>query len=379
MGLRVRVLTQLSEVEALTPAWNTLVEGSASATSFQTPAWCLAVMRNLFPEKPSRARIAVVEDGKGLILTAPLAIAARNGVRMLQWLGEPLSAYGDVVARPGCDVAAVMQQVLDHMQARGDQIDVVHLPKTRVDATVTPFLKKFERLPSTNKIAPLIDLRRFPDFEAYVASRSSKAMKSYRRKRRRLAEEGDLDFRVHSSGRHAAELARVAFDLKIQWMKTHGKVSRIFAHPAFLDALLDFVGQEGSGAFVSALSLDDHPIALEIGFAINRCYYSYLGAMDLAFSRFSPGQLQLLESLRWSFENGIETFDFLPSDSEYKRAWAPESTEQSDWIFACSYKGALYGKLVLNSVLPLSRRLYTRAPLSVRKPTQSMIHRLLKE
>jgi len=381
LGPQIRVLTRPSEVEELRSTWQQLLElQGPPATTFQTPDWILALMQHLFIEKAKTAvRIAAVEEQHQLVLVAPLAISVRNGVRVLQWLGEPLSAYGDVIARPDCDVMRVMNQVIDRLQRAGDHIDVVHLPKTRADATVSPFLETFSTVPLGQKRAPYLDLTSFTDFDAYVASRSTSAMKSYRRKRRRLAETGRLDFRVHPAGTHAEELGRRAIELKIEWMKTHGKVSRVFADPSCLNSLLEFIRREGSGAFVSELSLDERPIALEIGFVTNRRYYSYIGAMDLEFSRFSPGQLQLLETLRWCFDMKIEIFDLLPSDSPYKRAWATDLADENEWIASCSVKGAVYKNVVVKGILPLSKRLYTKAPLAMRKPTQSLVHKVLKQ
>ena len=49
----------------------------------------------------------------------------------------------------------------------------------------------------------------------------------------------------------------------------------------------------GIGRSCLGTELDGNPVALEIGF-ISKSYYSYIGAMDLDYARFSPGQLQLL-------------------------------------------------------------------------------------
>lgn len=380
IGPQIRVLTRPLEVEELKPAWQKLLEAQGPpATTFQTPDWILALMRYLFIEKANTAvRIVVVEQQHDLVLVAPLAIVVRNSVRVLQWLGEPLSAYGDIVARRDCDVALIMNKVVERLQRAGDHIDVVHLPKTRADAAITPFLKSFTTVPFAQKRAPYLDLSSFSTFEAYLATRSTSAIKSYRRKRRRLAEVGQLTFQIHPAGARAEELGRYALELKIKWMKTHGKVSRLFADDACLNSLLEFLRKEGSDAVVSELSVDDRPVALEIGFITNRHYYSYIGAMDLEFSRFSPGQLQLLDTLRWCFENGIEIFDLLPSDSPYKRAWSTDLADENEWIASCSLKGAIYKNVVLKGIIPLSRRLYSRAPLAMRKPAQSLVQGVLK-
>ena len=377
---RVRVLTGVAEVEAVRPAWQRLVEAQGPpATIFQTPDWILSMMRFLVIDNGgAAARIAVVEGKDELIMIAPLALVERSHMRVLQWLGEPLLAYGDVVARRGCDVAQVMEQVIERLQQAGDRIDVIHLPKVRADAVVSPYLEDLAGEPLHRKDAPYLDLASFPNFDAYLASRSKTAMKGYRRKRRRLEELGRLDFQVHPAGAHAEVLARQAIDLKFEWMKVQGKVSRVFAEPAFLHALLHFIGSESSGAFVSELRLNDRPLALEIGFVANGHYYSYIGAMDLEYGRYSPGQLQILDTLRWCFDRGIKVFDLLPPDSDYKRSWATDSAQQNEWVLSCSLKGGLYKNVILKGVKPLSRHIFTSAPLAIRKPAQEFVQRMLR-
>lgn len=378
---QLRILREPYEVEQLKPAWQALIEGEGRPVStFQTPDWILALLYHQFRQlKPTPVRVVAVETQRELVLVAPLALISRSGIRVLQWLGEPLSAYGDVVVHRTCDVAALMKEVVDCLQEQGDSIDIIHLPKTRADAAIMPFLKNFSRVPFTNKRAPYLDLTSFRDFDAYVASRSRSAMKAYRRKRRRLAEQGRLEFRVHPAGDQAEALGHYAIELKTKWMKTYGKVSRVFADPRHLASLMEFLRTKNSGARVSELSLDSTPIAIEIGFVTNRSYYSYLGAMDLDHSRYSPGQLQLLDTLEWCFREGIEVFDLLPSDSEYKRAWATHHADENEWTYFCTLKGALYEKLVLKSLLPLSRKLYSRTPMAIRRPAQAWVHRVLRE
>lgn len=379
-GRQIHVASQPREVEKLTAAWQQLINRQDRPVStFQTPHWVLALLRHQFRDRQTAAvRVVAVEAGKELILVAPLAITFRRGVAVLQWLGEPLSAYGDVVAAPHCDVAEIMGEVVAELQAQGDIIDVIHFPKTRADAAIAPFLKNFSRIPFSDKRAPYLDLTAFSGFDDYVASRSSRAMKDYRRKRRRLAELGELDFRMHPAGERASELGHQALELKTKWMKAHGKVSRAFADPTCLASLLEFLRMEGSGGVVWELSLDGNPVALEIGFISKKRYYSYIGAMDLDYARFSTGQLQLLETLRACFEKSIEVFDFLPSDSEYKRAWSTDLAEESEWIYSCSLKGMLYESLVLKGFMPISRRLYSRTPLMVRRPAQSLVQWALR-
>ncbi len=379
MEPHIQVLKTSAEAKALMPAWRALVgTQQRHVSTFQTPEWILALMRQQYRGRQERARVVAAFDQGEPLLIAPLAFVERNGVGVLQWLGEPLAAYGDVVARDDCDIRALMNRIVDHLRRDGDQIDVIHLPKTRRDAAVMPFIGDFKAVPLAEKRGPYVDLASFGAFEDYLATLSKSALKSYRRKRRRLEERGTLRFAVHEGGKQARNLGRRAIDLKVEWMETHGKISRVFADPGCLAALLDFLECEESGGCVSELSLDGYPTALEIGFISKDHYYSFLGAMDADYAHYSPGHLQLLETLRWCFDRGIKVFDLLPSDSAYKRAWATHFATENEWIRACTFRGMLYADLIVRGVMPLSRRLYARTPLSLRRPARSMVHKVMQ-
>lgn len=376
----VLVLRTKHEIERAAAEWSELIRCQDwPVTPFQTPAWILSVIEQQYEERDNRqVRVVTVRDGHGLALVAPMSVSVSHGVRVLQWLGEPLSGYGDVVARAGCDVAALMRAGLASLWGDGDTIDVVHLRKVRSDAAVMPFLSDFTTVPLAENLAPYVELGAFPSFDAYLVARKGTALKGYRRKRRRLEDLGKVTFQVHQGGPRAQELGRQAIELKIRWMETYGKISRAFADPSCLEALMSAVGKRESGACVSELSIDGHPIALEVGLISKDRYYSFLGAMDLAYYKFSPGILQLLETLRWCFDHGIRIFDLLPSDSDYKRAWATDVASEDEWIRSYTLKGHLYENLMLKGMMPLSRRAYASVPLAFKKSTRGLVHRMLK-
>lgn len=376
--LRVTVLSTCSAVERIADDWRMLVERQAGpAHALLGPDWVLSVLRRQEGCGRTAIRTALVQDDRGPVLIAPLSINSRRGVRVLQWLGEPLPTYGDVIAREGSDVAGMMRAVVAKLRASGDPIDVVHLRKVRADAAVMPFLGDFRRVPQSACLAPYVDFSAFDRFEDYLATRNSSVLKGYRRKRRRLEELGELSFGMHGPGEEAQALGRHAIEMKVRWMDHYGKVSRAFAGPSRIEPLIDLLGEPRSGACVFALYLDARPLALEVGLVSKDRYYSILGAMDLDYYKFSPGNLQLLDTLRWCFEAGITTYDFLPSDTDYKRSWSTDAAAEDEWVRSFSTTGVLYENIVLKAVLPISKRLHSRAPLALRKAFRTQVLRVL--
>lgn len=356
---RIDIVADPSAFSAIVPAWRRLVEASDGAVSvFQTPEWIEPAVARLSGMSTSAMRLAVISDANGTALIAPLEVAVVGGVRILKWLGDPMFEYGDVVARADVDASALFAAVVDRLR-RDDAIDLVHLRKVRGDAAVASWLADAATpLPGAVR-APFADLSADnPD--------CAHATKADRRKRRRLAEYGDLAFSVHRGGEAAERLARQAIALKRQWLDARGLFSRTLSDDACVEAVAAAVRCPGSGACVSALTIDGEPIAIEIGFASRRTYYSYLAAIEPRYARYSPGRLQMADTIAWCRRNGIDRVDLLGTEGAYKERVSNGSVAVGDFMAPLTVAGALYGRLGLGLLRPAAKALYGRAPVVAR-------------
>lgn len=359
-SLECHLLDSAEAISAFAPTWRDFQERWGAGDSvFQSPAWLLPLLQISEPRRPL---VVMVEDAQGLAMIAPFSRVTRAGVRVLEWLGEPMLAFGDVLLRPGFDPVAGLEAALALLQRAGEGADVLHCRAVRADSPMARFFAARNEAPLTYGWAPYAALNEFASFPAYLATRNSRSLKGYRRKRRRLEERGALRFEAQEAGSRAQALGRQALALKLAWMKAQGRISRSFARPERLDALVDLLGRPDSGAVVSGLLLDERPLALEIGYRQGARYYSHIGAIDLAFAEHSPGHLQLLETLRWCFEQGVDRFDFLPPDSPYKRSWATDVETVSDYCLGLTPLGRCYGAVYLRSLHPLLLRAHASAP-----------------
>src|SRR5690606_42027290 len=138
-------------------------------------------------------------------------------------------------------------------------------------------------------------------------------------------------------------------------MRAQGRVSRTFSSAARLEALIAGVGEQATGACVSGLFLNERPLAIEIGYIQNSHYYSFMGAMDLDYSANSPGNLQIMETMRWCFNQCITVFDFLPPERDYKRYWALCDYGISGYCFDFTPLSRFYYYFYVQARLPLLR------------------------
>jgi CelD/BcsL family acetyltransferase involved in cellulose biosynthesis len=101
--------------------------------------------------------------------------------------------------------------------------------------------------------------------------------------------------------------------------------------------------------------------AVEIGFADKTSYVSYLGTFDPEFGSFSPGQLQMIGTIEWCFEQGFARYDLLAPSDDYKRMWTRVETGVAidDYAIALTHVGRGVAE-VRRHVRPLARDLYRR-------------------
>ncbi len=70
------------------------------------------------------------------------------------------------------------------------------------------------------------------------------------------------------------------------------------------------------------LRLDGRPIAVHLAIEQGGAYFPLKGGFDPAFGIYSPGKLMIAATLERAFAIGLERYEFLGGDDDYKRRWA---------------------------------------------------------
>ena len=154
------------------------------------------------------------------------------------------------------------------------------------------------------------------DWEAYLAGIKKKQRHEIRRKMRRL-EEGDVSTRwyvVEDASQLEAEMdafldlmaqdpAKVSF-LTGQMRDHMQRIARCAFQAGFLQ--------------LSFLEIDGGKAAGKMAFNYRRRLLAYNSGVDQQYLDYSPGWVLLGYLLQWANENGMEEFDFMRGDEEYK-------------------------------------------------------------
>lgn len=284
-------------------------------------------------------------DGAPLMLL-PLAIEPRGSMRCLIWLGGIVSDYqAPLIARDASEhlQAGRFAALWKEVRARLPRHDAVILEKQPeyIGAQQNPFFY----LPHSPNVSNAHFTYLGGDFETFLAAkRSSHWWSLERKKERRMAKHGALNYRLARDPQDAQHILHETMRQKSQSYQVLG-VWDMFADPAHRRFFSHMSMHHVEDGFVhlSALTLDDRILATHWGLVHQDRFYCYLPtyARD-DYARFSPGNSLLRRLMEWSIGRGLRAFDFTIGDETYKYGWCDQELRIFDCLHATTFKGWLY-------------------------------------
>lgn len=256
-----------------------------------------------------QAQVAVIRQGDEIVGFLPFQ---RRG-EAIQPMAAPLTDYHGLIAKPGVEID--LKVVLEHLQARRFRFGGLVGGQGGAINAAAP------------KPAMIADLS--AGYEAYLDARRAAGQGSFlkdkRRRQRLLAEQvGPLEFSLSAD---PAMLEMIIAEKRAQMRRT-GQHD-VFSTPWTQDLLrrLNDETDPDFGLRVAVLKAGDKVVAAEAGLLSGSVYHLWFPVYDPDFSRYSPGALMTLETLRALAEQGVAYADFGPGAEEYKRAFADEGAD----------------------------------------------------
>ncbi|HEX6980239.1 MAG TPA: GNAT family N-acetyltransferase [Alphaproteobacteria bacterium] len=332
---------------ALRKAWLYLEE-NGYFYAFQSFAWISTLLGTVGAALGAEPALVLISDESGApVMLIPLALRKWAGLTFLEFVDFGPTDYNAPLvqkAYAGHLTKDRFRELWQTVLRTIGPIDVVRLDKipARIGAITNPFLHLTCREYETSHQAPLEG-----DFAAFLRARSSKLMADSRRRRRRVAEKGRLEFRIARTPAEAEALTDVMIHLKSRRYQATGAYDK-FEHRYYRDFYLQLAREQAAGGIVhvSALMLDDVPIAVHWGLASPDRFYWIMPAYDADCWRpYSVGRLLLEDVIRWCYENRISVFDFTIGDEPFKREWADRSMPLYLHRAALSTAGRAYFKV----------------------------------
>ncbi len=287
-----------------------------------------------------------------------LNIAEKLGFKVAEMAGEPIVQYNDIEPVPNFDRNQTQAILIEKLKQNA--IDVLYFRNVKTDGQLYALLKNIGII-TAHKKAPYINLENLNNLDDYLKTLSVATRKSKRRAIKKLEKNFQTHFQILKSESITDELFDEIINMKITQLSKQGQTSRLFVNPQNLEALksLTLIPNNEFETIISTLRCDNELAAAEIGYVHNKTYYSFLGAMNLAFQPYGAGGIQLLKTIEWAIEAGHKKIDLLGPENGYKLSWSGgNSTEIVDIVLPIGLKGKIYGNIYIKILRPWLKKSY---------------------
>ncbi len=298
------------DLAALAPEWDELADRTR-AMPFVRPGWCEAWWSAFGAGQLEL--LTVREDGR-LCGVLPLE-RNRGSVRSPTNWESPDFAFLADGPEPRRELArgllahAGRSASIQFLAADGDDLQACRAAAGE---------RRFRTLERTLERSPYLVLE--GDFETYFRSRGKNLVDSVRRRRRRLAEEGVVEFEVVDGRERREELLREGYALEGSGWKQDTAIDARDDARRFYDAVTAWAADRGI-LRLAFLRLDGRAVAFQLALEEHGVFYYYKAGYDPAYHRFSPGKLLIGSLLERAFEQGLERVELLGADEPWKLEW----------------------------------------------------------
>ncbi len=335
-------------IEQLALEWRFLCQESSSDEPYFQPEWIAAYVRAYLP--PRALLLLTARTGDKLSAVLPLMPGRVNvaGVplRRLRGAYRPYTSRFDLTRCDGPIGDVAVNALWTFLKDLPDW-DVLEFPDVPQGGALEVLLRLAQadgfptgRVRSMN--SPYVSLSGWDGREDYFLRQvDSRFASTFRRRRRRLTEQGPLVLRASKDA--DPDLLRLFFDLEASgWKGRRGtairndprqlqfyeEVARCWARFGYLR--LHFLEHQGKA------------IAGQFGFTHRRRHSLPKGARAEEYDRYGPGHLLIDVLLRECAQQGLGEFDFLCEDDPWKLSWTSQMRPHSHlYIFRKNLRGRL--------------------------------------
>jgi CelD/BcsL family acetyltransferase involved in cellulose biosynthesis len=364
----------VDDIAALEEDWDALAARAAyPRQGFQSFAWMRSWAAH-YADDGHDLRIVLGYRSGELALIWPLGLRRQCGIAILQFLGEPLNQYHDVLIDDDAPAEALMAAALGYVRSLPH--DVLILRRVREDSILAPALLAAGARVERRERAPFIDFGEANSFATFEASLSPKTRSNRRRRMRKIEQLGRITFESQVLPERADALIATAMAFKREWALSGGHYAPAVFDPRFERCLRDAARSPDQLAAlrVFAMLCDGRPIGVEIAFGYKRRLFGHVLAPDPALSKFGPGNVLADAAIEDAFAQGYQVYDLLAPATSHKAVWTRRSVEVSDFSLAANARGAL-AQAVGSKATDFARALAESAPRAV---VRALLRRLVR-
>ncbi len=369
------VIDTIAGFEAIAPEWNTLVsEHGRPHHVFQQHAWLKHWADHFFDA--SRQQLAILtgrRDGR-LVMIWPLVREKVLGFQIARWMGAPVSQYKDIIADDAATSVSDYKAALAFLR-RDVGCDVLFANNIRADASIAPALADAGARKVRTNAAAVLDLSGIDTFAQLEERWGGLQRRKRKRRRKLLAGYGAPRFEVIAPGEKAETAVAAALCMKRAWLERHAIVSNAYSQPAFEDFWRSIAasGDKDVGLRTAVLSVDEAPVAVEVGLTFKGVHFAHIGAFDSDLDRCSPGLTQMEDMIALCVDEGLEAYDLLPPQADYKARVSDREVAVADYVLPLSMGGRLCDAMRVTDSEQIAKAAVSRMPTAARAALKQVI------
>lgn len=335
------LIDDLAGLHSLVEEWNSL------AAPFNTPLrrheWFAACAQACCP--PGRLSILIIRSQKQICAIAPLVSIQRNG---MEWLEEPL---GSTLGEPGGLIyrdEASLEQLIWAMMTLRRPIVLSKLPSASPEISRMRELCRSKGMLSIRDAPACLWLPITSSWAEFEAKMPSSRRYNLRRKYRLAEKFGPVEFEIISpTPENLTHYLNEIFRVEAAGWKGRNK-SSILSTPwlkRFLESYCLATSRLGM-LRLYFLNVNGKAIAVRLAIEYARRIWELKIGYDEAWAKCSPGILLTHETLRHTFEQGLEAYEFLGIDADWEHVWTDHT---HSYVFTRFYPYSVKGMLCLGT------------------------------
>jgi CelD/BcsL family acetyltransferase involved in cellulose biosynthesis len=372
----VREITDAGALASLEGAWSELLARAADPTPFQSFEWQETWWRH---HGRGQLWVLAAYDSQILIGLMPLHISRYRStpLRQVRFLGAPLSDFQEILAAAGHETA-VRDAFVAHLAAHADRWDLCDFADQRKGTSLTQgeMPEPLRPLLVHHRVCPYIPLG--DSWDAFLKRLSKNMRTNVGRRRRQVAKQFRAEYDLATEDTLPSAMEELFRLHNARWRRRG--VSGAFAGERIQafhrEVALRFVRR--GWLRLHRLRLDGETRAAFYCFQLGRRVYYYLSGFDLAYGKYSIGNVLMAQAIERAIADGANEFDFLRGDETYKLAWKAEERETQRLIVG---RAALRSSFALSAHrlerfiehkgLALQRRLWGRRSDGAKSPVET--------
>lgn len=350
----IHISRGMSNFLSLRDDWNELHATAATPSNvFQSHSF-LRHWAEHYIEEPEQIIVISGRVAGRLVMVWPLQMSRRLGVKLVTFMGAPVAQFYDLLAMHCAERPALIESGWKAVRDLGADLFVAN--NVRADALLRSCMTtEALELPGRTS-APFARLASRVTQGVPGCAYSARDRSNYRRRLRRAAEQGPIEFRTSRPGPDAVHLAQKAVDFKLRTLLEKSVWSPAVSNPRFRKFFASTAGDEDSALRISTIVCKGREIGIDLSFDCKGHTFGHVLASDPDSPIDGIGSVLVHRAFISAANRGMQTFELMAPADAYKLQHADGEVDVSHFAVCFTAKGRVYRELYLRAAFPLLKR-----------------------